>query len=128
MINPNYPANIFGVFALIALAIAIIPALIGLFKAPHHSQRLSLQIGRYSLLGAVSLGLAHGLLMTQRENLDFYNLNLYWVYAGGLFAFNLLVFLAFMYPELRADSKKLSYFSCAALLLLCVHIGQQIIF
>ncbi|MEL6931052.1 MAG: hypothetical protein AAFO95_20890 [Cyanobacteria bacterium J06600_6] len=127
MINPNYAANFLGIFSLLTFAIAISPTLIKLLKLPNRHKRAILRTGRYGLLSSVCLGLTHGLLMTQQDNLNFYDLNTYWVFAGGLFAFNLLVFFAFMYSELRSDSKKLSYFSYAALLLLAIHLGQQII-
>ena len=128
MVNPNSIANIFGIFSLFAFAIAISPSLIKLLKIRVRYKRAILQTGRYGVLATVCLGLIHGLLMTQQDNIDFYNLNTYWIYAVGLFAFNILVFCAFMYPELKSDLKKLNYLSYGALLLLAVHVGQQIVF
>ena len=126
MANINYAANIFGFISLFVFAIAISPSLINLFKIPYKHKRAILQTGRYGLLCAVCLGLAHGLLMTQQDNINFYDLNTYWIYAVGLFAFNLLVFLVFMYTELKSDLKKLNYLSYAALLLLAIHVGQVV--
>lgn len=125
MTNINYFANLFGVLSLFACAIATLPTAIDLLNSYKH-KRVILQIGRYGLLSAVCLGLTHGLLMTQQDNIDFYDLNTYWIYAVGLFSFNLLIFIAFMYTELRLNFKQLSYISYAALLLLAIHVGQAI--
>jgi len=127
MININFIANFFGAFSLFTFAIAILPSLIKLLKIKE-SRRAILQTSRYGLLGTVCLGLIHGLLMTQQDNIDFYSLNTYWVYAVGLFAFNIIVFFAFTYTELKSDSRKLDCLSYGALLLLAVHVGQQIAF
>jgi len=124
MNNLNYIANTFGVFSLFAFAIAIFPSLTNFLKRHNRWTRTILQAARYGLLIAVSFGLAHGLLMTQQDNLNFYDLNTYWIFAGGLFAFNLLAFLAFMSVELKSDWRKLNYLNYAALLLVAIHIGQ----
>lgn len=120
--NLNLTANILGVLSLLAVAIAISPALINLFRLP--LVRSILQTARMGLMLAVCLGLIHGLLMTQRENINFYDISTYWSYAVGLFAFNLLVTIALMYGELKLNPQKLNYLSWGTLLLLACHIGQ----
>ena len=123
--NINFTANILGVCSLGAFAIAISPTLNFLFKLPLNRYKM-LQIARYGLLASVCMGLSHGLLMTQQDNINFYDLSTYWTYAVGLFAFNLLAFLAFTYSELRSDYKKLNYFCYGALILLACHVGQSV--
>ena len=66
--------------------------------------------------------------MTQGGNVDFYDLNTYWVYLGGVFLFNLVVFLAFSFSQLKSDIKRLNYFNYAILFLLVCHIGQKLMF
>ena len=119
-------ANTSGVFSLLAAAIAISPALISLLRLPTNQN--SILHARIGLMFAVCLGLLHGLLMTQQENINFYDINTYWIYAVGLFTFNLLAFIALMYGELKLDRQKLNYFSYGVLLLLACHVGQQLVF
>ena len=76
----------------------------------------------------ISLGLIHGLLMTQRADIDFYNLNTYWLYAEGVFVYNLFVFCIFAFSQLKSELKKLNYFSYAALFSILCHPVPKIIF
>ena len=124
--NLNLTANFLGILSLLAVAIAMSPILINLFKLPVMCQRSLWQAARFGLMFAVCVGLVHGLLMTQQENIDFYNLDTYWIYAVGLFTFNLLAMIALMYGELKLEPKKLNYLSCGALLLLAFHLGQRL--
>ena len=126
--NLNLTASILGILSLMASLIAISPTLINLFKFSWKNQRAIWQIARIGLLATICLGLIHGLLMTQQEEaINFYKMKTYWVYAGGLFAFNLFAFWAFMFAELKSDTKRLNYLTYGALFLLVCHIGQQII-
>ena len=123
--NINFYANILGTFSLFAFAIAISPTFNFLFKLSLNRRKMW-HIARYGLLASVCMGLSHGLLMTQQDNINFYELNTYWTYAVGLFTFNLLAFLAFTFSELRSNYKKLNYFYYGALILLVCHVGQSI--
>ena len=125
--NLSLTANILGILSLIASLTAISPTLINLFKFSIINKRLMWQIARMGLMATICLGLIHGLLMTQQEAINFYEMNTYWVYAGGLFAFNLFAFWAFMFPELKSDNKRLNYLTYGALFLLVCHVGQQLI-
>ena len=127
MFNLNLIANILGFLSLMSAAVAFSPCIISTVKKRLKHQRSLLKIARIGLIITVGLALVHGLLTTQLESIDFYNLHTYWVYAVGLFSFNLIVFLTFTFTELKADNKKLNYFSYGALLLLIFHVGQQII-
>lgn len=126
MLNINLTANFIGILALLASAIAIAPGALGRSNILMQSRRVVMKIAYYGLLCAVCLGLVHGLLMTQRDNVDFYQINTYWVYAGGLSAFNMLAFLTFMYAELKSHSAWLNYLRGGALLLLIFHIEQHL--
>lgn len=126
--NSNFAANTMGMLALCTLAIAISPSLINICKTAFKPSRALLQAAHYGLLSTLCLGLIHGLLMTQQDRLNFYDINTYWVYAGGLFTFNLVAFIAFTYTELRVNLRQLGYFSYAALFLLVCHLGQHLAF
>jgi len=128
MNSANFLANVVGILSFIALIAVIYPSLIDLFKINIKYKQEILKISQLGLLATISLGLMHGLLMTQGENIDFYDLNTYWVYLGGVFLFNLVVFLAFSFSQLKSDIKRLNYFNCAVLFLLVCHIGQKLIF
>lgn len=128
MNNPTFVANTVGILSFIALITVIYPSFINIFKKKSDRQILAFKISKIGLLSTISLGLIHGLLMTQGNDIDFYNLNTYWIYAEGVFLFNLVVFLAFAFPQIRSDIKKLNYFNYAVLLLLVCHVGQKIIF
>lgn len=127
MIQPNLIANTVGIFSLLGAIAVVYPTATSTFKDTIPQARISLKFSYFSLLITICLGLIHGLLMTQGTNIDFYNLGTYWVYAVGLFAFNLLIFLALTFAELKHNLKKLNYFNYAVLFLLLLHIGQKII-
>ena len=128
MINLNFTANTIGILSLITAIAFVDSSLADIFKVDIRHQQLKTFLSRWALLSTISLGLIHGLLMTQRNNIDFYNLNTYWMYAGGVFLFNLFVFLGFTFPQLKTDQKKRNYFNYAILFLLVCHVGQKIIF
>ena len=128
MINTNLIANVLGILSLTSSLIAFSPSLNSLFKNTYRHKRELLRLAHSSLMLTVCLGLIHGLLMTQEANLDFSNMNTYWVYGIGLFAFNIMVFMAFSFSELKSNFKQLNYFSYGALLLLLLHVGQRIMF
>lgn len=124
----TFLANAIGILSFIALIAVIYPSLLDLFRINVKYQQGLLKISQIGLLVTTSLGLTHGLLMTQAGNIDFYDLNTYWVYLGGVFLFNLVVFLAFSFSQLKSDLKRLNYFNYAVLFLLVCHIGQKFIF
>lgn len=125
--NISSLANYLGILALICCVLACLPAIAAVFTF-FISDRLNIiLIARHSLIAAIFLGLVHGLLMTQKLEIDFYDLNTYWVYAAGLFSLNLLILIAFSFTNFKNNLKKLIYFTSAALFLLICHIWQQII-
>ncbi|MCC0176935.1 hypothetical protein I4641_08075 [Waterburya agarophytonicola K14] len=129
MLNPNSIAHTVGVLSLVTSLTILFPTLVNTFKiTTSNSNRLTLKISHLGILLTICLGLIHGLLITQNTNIDFYKINTYWIYGGGLFVFNLLIFLAFTFSELKRDLKKLNYFNYAVLLLLVCHVGTKIIF
>ncbi len=121
-------ANTFGLLALGCTFVGFAPSIIHLIKKNLPQTRFILQIARIGLLVAIALGLAHGLIMTQKSAIDFYNLKTYWIYAEGLFTLNLLVFLTLSFKELKLDNKKLNYFIYGGLFLVIYHVWQYLSF
>lgn len=128
MNNLIFTANTLGILSLITAIAFVYPSLVDIFKVNIKHQQLTKSFFQWVLLLTISLGLIHGLLMTQQANIDFYDLNTYWIYAGGIFLFNLLVFLAFTFPQLKLEPRKVNYFNYAILFLLVCHVGQKIMF
>ena len=127
MTNLNLIANTLGVLSLLASIVALSPTLVSLLKTTFKFKKSLLKLARIGIMLTVCLGLSHGLLTTQQADVDFERIETYWMYAGGLFTFNLFAFLAFSFAELKSNSKKLDYFSFGALFLLACHVGQQLI-
>ncbi|MBE9045192.1 hypothetical protein IQ255_12400 [Pleurocapsales cyanobacterium LEGE 10410] len=126
MNNLDFLANTLGILAAIASLFALSTTLSKLLKLPF-DRRFIWRVARLGLMSTISLGLIHGLLMTQKEELNFWDINTYWVYLGGLFALNLFLVQAAIATELKSDSKLLIYLSYGALFLLACHLGQRII-
>lgn len=127
MIGTNLIANAAGILSLLSSCVVVSPTLTRLFQKDISYKKEVFNICYVSLLMTICLGLIHGLLTTQIANIDFSNIGTYWMYGGGLFVFNLFIFLAIAFAELKQDREKLNYLNYAALLLLTFHIGQKII-
>ena len=120
--NLNWIANCLGILSLLGFALAFSPALINILNYKYNNNRAIVTSARWGLMIAIFSGLSHGLIMTQKENLNFYDLKTYWIYAEGLLTFNLLIFLAFGFTEIKLNLKRFSYFTYALLFLLGCHL------
>lgn len=127
MNNLNLIANTLGLLSLLASIVALSPTLVSLFNTTFKFKNSLLKLARIGIMLTVCLGLSHGLLTTQQTDVNFYKIETYWIYAGGLFTFNLFAFLSFSFAELKSDSKKLNYFTLGGLFLLFCHVGQQLV-
>lgn len=126
MIETNSIANTLGILSLLSSFVVVKPTFSSFFNKNAHSKKIFLYSSYLSLLLTICLGLIHGLLMTQITNIDFYSLSTYWMYIGGLFVFNLLIFMAIAFQDLKQNLQKLNYFNYAVLVLLVLHLGQKI--
>ena len=122
----NLLAKSLGILSLVGSGFAFFPTIIKIFKFYRQHQESIATVARFSLIATIFLGLLHGLLTTQKENINFYDLNTYWVSAEGLLALNLLILLAFTFPDIKQNLNKLTYFTYAALFLLGCHVWQQV--
>ncbi len=114
-----------GSLAFIGSLMAFSPVIINTIRLSIN-RILVIKIARIGILIAICSGLIHGLIETQKQEIDFYDLQNYWVYVEGLFALNLLVFLSFCLSELRINMKKLTYFTYAGLFLIGCHVWQYL--
>ena len=120
--NSNLIANWLGILSVLGFALAFSPTLTNILNYKHNNNRVIFKAAYWGLIIAIFFGLSHGLLMTQKDNINFYDSKTYWIYAEGLFTFNLLIFLAFSFNEIKLNLKKFSYFTCALLFLLGCHL------
>lgn len=123
--NLNWIANCLGFISLLGSMLVFTPAIANLFSDRSDNTVLSIVI-RWGIIIALFTGLSHGLLMTQKEDINFYDLRTYWTYAEGLLTFNLLIFLAFSFATVKFDLKKAIYLIYALLFLLSCHISSAI--
>lgn len=116
-----------GFLSLFFFCLAFLPNIIRLLKIYINKVNWLKKITSLGLTITIFFALVHGLLMTQKEEIDFYSLKTYWIYAEGIVAFNLLTFFAFNLRELSLDKKKLSYLLYAVLFLLGCHIWDNVV-
>lgn len=128
MIRINLIANTAGILSLISSFAFACPIFARVNRKNTIDKKLVYSISYINLSVTICLSLIHGLLTTQIADIDYADIHTYWIYAGGLFAFNLFVFIAIAFSELKRNLKLLDYFSYAILLLLILHVGQKIAF
>lgn len=116
-------ANCLGLLSLLGLTIVFFPAISNIFNKQHAHERTWFLVFRGGLTVALFFGLIHGLLMTQKEDINFYDLRTYWVYAEGLLTFNLLSLFAFSFGEIKSNQKRFVYFTYALLFLVGCHLS-----
>lgn len=75
---------------------------------------------------AIFLGLIHGLIETQKQGINFYDLQNYGIYADGLFALNILIFFSFSLADSSINIKKITYLTYASLFLISCHIWRYL--
>ncbi len=121
MISTDFIANSFGIMAFGGCLVAFFPTVASWSKKYLPNKKVILNLANIGLLFSIFCGLVHGLIMTQKTEIDFYNIKTYWGYGAGLFALNLLIFGALEFKEMRLDFKKLNYFTYAGLLLIVCH-------
>ena len=122
MFNNIFVANVLGLLAFGSCILAFYPTISRVTKQYLPSKNFILKVAHFGVLLSIFFGLVHGLIMTQKTAIDFYDLHTYWVYGAGLFTLNLLIFLAFSFKELTTEFKKLNYFTYAGLFLLICHL------
>ena len=121
--NLQWIAECLGIISLFGFALILSPLIINMVNHLSGYHRILLAASRWGLIIAIFSGLSHGLLMTQKENLDFYDLKTYWIYAEGLLTFNLLIILAFGFNEIKLNLKRFVYFVYALLFFIVCHLS-----
>ena len=127
LINLQWSADYLGYLSVLGITIASYPTLSSIYHKQHsNNKNLFSTITRWGLIITISTALSHGLLMTQKENINFYDLKTYWIYGEGLLTLNLIVFLAFSFSELKLDFKKFVYLIYALLFFMGCHLSATI--
>ena len=114
-------ASSWGNLAFIGSIIAFSPIIINAVKISV-DRRLIIKLASIGSTIAVFLGLIHGLIETQKQGINFYDLQNYGIYANGLFALNILVFFSFSLAERAINIRKITYLTYASLFLISCHI------
>ena len=124
--NLYWMANFLGVLSLLGCVMVFFPVIAKMFI---HSlnKRILFKVSRWGLIIAAFSGLSHGLIMTQEDNINFYDLKTYWTYAEGLLTFNLLMFFAISFSEIKLDRQKFLYFVYALLFLVGNHLSETVL-
>lgn len=128
MTGTNLIANTAGILSLISSLAVVHPIFFRTSQKNISYRKLIANISYTGLMLTICLGLVHGLLTTQMANISYSDINTYWIYAGGLFVFNLFIFMAIAFPELKHNFQKFNCFNYAILVLLVIHVGQKIVF
>lgn len=111
-----------GGLSLFGCLFAFTPAIANTSNYLTSDSRILFKTSRWGLIIAIFSGLSHGLLMTQKDNINFYDLRTYWSYAEGLLVLNLLIFFAWCFSEIKLERQKFLYFIYALLFLVGCHL------
>ena len=123
--NLNWIANYLGILSLSGFALAFFLLITNILNYKYNKAIFTL--AHWGLIISIFFGLIHGLLMTERENINFYDVKTYWIYAEGLLTFNLLTFFSFSFTEIKLSTKKTIYFAYALLFLIGCHLWGSVI-
>ncbi|MGK7899110.1 MAG: hypothetical protein AB4372_37210 [Xenococcus sp. (in: cyanobacteria)] len=110
-----------GSLAFLGSIIAFLPIIINAIRISV-DRRFIIKLASIGSAIAICLGLIHGLIETQKQEIDFYDLQTYWIYADGLFALNILVFFSFSLTDISINIKKITYLTYASLFLIGCHV------
>lgn len=121
IINLLPTAYSLGIFSTLGFTLTLSPVIIS-FTNYQICNKILQRVSYWGLIAAIFFALSHGLLMTQKDNIDFYNLKTYWTYAEGLLALNFLIMLAFNFTKIQLDRKRFAFFIYALLFLVVCHL------
>ncbi len=125
--NLHSMANYLGILSSLGFALAFF-SLIANISNYKFNNRVIFTVAHGGLIISIFSGLVHGLLMAERENINFYDFKTYWIYAEGLLTFNLLTFFSFSFTEFKLSTKKIIYFTYALLFLISCHLWVSVIY
>lgn len=125
--NIYWMANCLGILSLLGFTLALSPVIANLANYQYGDRRILSIASKWGLLIAIFSSLSHGLLMTQKNNINFYDLKTYWSYAEGILTLNLLIILAFSFNEIKSNQKRFIYFVYVSLFLVACHLSTAIL-
>lgn len=127
MFNLLQIAYYWGIISLLGFTFTMSPVIVNLVNCQLAKNRTLQKVSYWGLIATLFSALIHGLLMTQKESIDFYNLKTYWTYVEGLLTFNLFIILAFNFDEIKYNQKRFIYFIYALLFLVVCHLSGTIL-
>ena len=114
-----------GTLAFMGSIVAFLPIIINTIRISI-DWKFIIKLARIGSAIAISLGLIHGLIETQKQEIDFYDLQTYWIYADGLFTLNILVYFSFSLADISINIKKITYLTYASLFLIGCHVWEYL--
>ena len=126
-------ANFLGFLALSSYIATLLPTILRILfpqTKKNHIPRLLQKYRRQIGLIAFVLALAHGFLLIRKRNLDFFDLQTYWIYIQGLATLLIFTLLAitsnnWSIRKLKRNWKKLHSLTYLAMFLLTWHIWDK---
>lgn len=126
--NLNWIANYLGFLSLLGCLLVFTSAIAITLNNKHTNKKLLLRTAKWGVIITIFAGLSHGMLTTQRENINYYDVKTYWAYAEGLLTFNLSIYLVLNFNEIKLDFKRFIYFVYALLFLVVAHLSGTVIY
>ncbi len=126
-------ANFLGFLALGSYILTLLPTILRIVfpqTKKTHIRRLLLKYRRQIGLIAFACALAHGWLLIAKRNIDFFDLDTYWVYIQGVATFIIFALLAvtsnnWSIRKLKCNWKKLHSLTYLAMFLLTWHVWDK---
>ena len=123
---PNY----FGLFALVCYVITLLPTILGIVFPKTKKTgfpKLLLKYRRQIGVIAFFFALAHALLLVNKRNFDFFDIQTYWIYIQGVATFIIFTLLAitsnnWSVKKMKKSWKKLHELTYLAMFLLIWHV------
>lgn len=128
MTNTDWIAHCLGFLSLLGCLLIFCPVIAIVFDNKRSDRQMFLKLAKWGAIITVAAGLSHGLLTTQQDNIDFYDLKTYWTYAEGLLTFNLLIYLVLSFNEIKLNFKRYIYFIYALLFFVVAHLSETLVY
>lgn len=126
-------ANFFGFLALISYITTLLPTILRIVFPQTRKTKIRKLLRKHRRqigLIAFALASAHGWLLIAKRNIDFFDLDTYWVYIQGIATFLIFTLLAvtsnnWSMRKLKCNWKKLHSLTYLAMFLLAWHVWDK---
>ena len=125
--------NSLGLSALVCYVLTLLPTILRIvFPKTKKTKFTKLLLKYRRQIGVIAflLALAHGLLLVNKRNLDFFDIQTYWVYSQGIVTFIIFTLLAmtsnnWSIKKMKKNWKKLHQLTYLAMFLLTWHVTDK---